>query len=226
MLLRAVSLHTPPPPQQQRRSGRRARRGAPAQSVFSKNMEEAARCVARCALCVCVVRRVFGWGVLRVFVARSACCATVHVRQPAARAPPPLRATIHLTTAPHTHTHAHARTAPANARAATPRALYHCNYCHRDISDNIRIKCAVCADFDLCVECFSVGVEINGHTNGHAYRVVDNLSFPILHPAWGVSGARVACGRRGARCRLCVGGVRRVGPGCVASCRVVSCRVV
>jgi hypothetical protein len=67
------------------------------------------------------------------------------------------------------------------------RALYHCNYCHRDISDNIRIKCAVCADFDLCVECFSVGVEVNGHINTHSYKVMDNLSFPIFHPNWGVS---------------------------------------
>lgn len=63
--------------------------------------------------------------------------------------------------------------------------MYHCNYCHRDISDNIRIKCAVCADFDLCVECFSVGVEINGHSNEHSYKVMDNLSFPIFHPNWG-----------------------------------------
>lgn len=68
------------------------------------------------------------------------------------------------------------------------RALYHCNYCQRDISDNIRIKCATCADFDLCVECFSVGVEINGHNSGHNYKVMDNLSFPIFHPNWGVSG--------------------------------------
>lgn len=74
------------------------------------------------------------------------------------------------------------------------RALYHCNYCQRDISDNIRIKCATCADFDLCVECFSVGVEIMGHTNDHTYKVMDNLSFPIFHPNWGVSRQlRVVC---------------------------------
>jgi hypothetical protein len=76
------------------------------------------------------------------------------------------------------------------------RALYHCNYCQRDISDNIRIKCAVCADFDLCVECFSVGVEINGHSNDHSYKVMDNLCFPIFHPSWGVSDTG-AVGKRG-----------------------------
>ena len=66
------------------------------------------------------------------------------------------------------------------------RALYHCNYCSKDISLVARIKCAVCPDFDLCLECFSVGVEITPHKNDHDYRVVDNLSFPILHMEWGV----------------------------------------
>lgn len=72
----------------------------------------------------------------------------------------------------------------------TRRNLYHCNYCQKDISNTPRIKCAICPDFDLCLECFSVGVEINPHKNDHDYRVVDNLSFPIFHPDWGVS----ACG--------------------------------
>jgi transcriptional adapter 2-alpha len=66
------------------------------------------------------------------------------------------------------------------------RALYHCNYCQRDISAAVRIKCAVCPDFDLCLECFSVGAHIWPHANDHAYRVVDNLSFPLFHPDWGV----------------------------------------
>jgi transcriptional adapter 2-alpha len=47
-------------------------------------------------------------------------------------------------------------------------------------------------DFDLCLECFSVGVELNaaqpsGHKAWHDYRVIDNLSFPMFHPDWGVS---------------------------------------
>eukprot|EP00884_Botryococcus_braunii_P017869 jgi/Botrbrau1/4766/Bobra.0137s0038.1 len=37
------------------------------------------------------------------------------------------------------------------------RAQYHCNYCSRDISNVVRIKCAVCTDFDLCVDCFRAG---------------------------------------------------------------------
>ncbi|GLU20597.1 hypothetical protein SLE2022_367880 [Rubroshorea leprosula] len=64
------------------------------------------------------------------------------------------------------------------------RALYHCNYCNKDISGKIRIKCAMCPDFDLCVECFSVGAEVTPHKNSHHYRVMDNLSFPLMCPDW------------------------------------------
>lgn len=52
------------------------------------------------------------------------------------------------------------------------KALYHCNYCIKDISGTIRIKCNKCPDFDLCVECFSVGVEITPHKSNHSYRVI------------------------------------------------------
>ena len=66
------------------------------------------------------------------------------------------------------------------------RGLYHCNYCQKDITGVVRIKCAVCPDFDLCLDCFSVGAEITPHQNNHAYRVMDSLSFPLFHPDWGV----------------------------------------
>lgn len=55
---------------------------------------------------------------------------------------------------------------------------YNCDYCHKDISDKIRIKCAVCPDFDLCVECMYVGAKITPHTSDHAYRVM--VSFHLL----------------------------------------------
>ncbi|XP_004486337.1 transcriptional adapter ADA2b isoform X2 [Cicer arietinum] len=64
------------------------------------------------------------------------------------------------------------------------RALYHCNYCNKDITGKIRIKCAVCPDFDLCIECFSVGAEVTPHKSNHPYRVMDNLSFPLICPDW------------------------------------------
>eukprot|EP00963_Diacronema_lutheri_P008386 scaffold748_cov329-Pavlova_lutheri.AAC.17 len=69
--------------------------------------------------------------------------------------------------------------------AGKKKALYHCNYCQRDISHSVRIKCAECADFDLCLECFSIGVELYPHSNTHAYRVVDNISFPLFVMDWG-----------------------------------------
>eukprot|EP00211_Chloroparvula_japonica_P001560 CAMPEP_0119158416 /NCGR_PEP_ID=MMETSP1310-20130426/53251_1 /TAXON_ID=464262 /ORGANISM="Genus nov. species nov., Strain RCC2339" /LENGTH=604 /DNA_ID=CAMNT_0007151041 /DNA_START=124 /DNA_END=1935 /DNA_ORIENTATION=- len=61
--------------------------------------------------------------------------------------------------------------------------LYHCNYCSRSIC-TIRIKCAVCPDFDLCLECFSVGVELNDHKNDHSYSIVDRLDFPVFRADW------------------------------------------
>ncbi|KAL5769329.1 hypothetical protein ACOSQ2_016112 [Xanthoceras sorbifolium] len=64
------------------------------------------------------------------------------------------------------------------------RALYHCNYCYKDITGKVRIKCAVCPDFDLCAECFSVGAEVHPHKSNHPYRVMDNLAFPLLCPDW------------------------------------------
>ncbi|CAH8259743.1 unnamed protein product [Arabidopsis lyrata] len=62
--------------------------------------------------------------------------------------------------------------------------FYCCNYCDKDLSGLVRFKCAVCMDFDLCVECFSVGVELNRHKNSHPYRVMDNLSFPLVTSDW------------------------------------------
>lgn len=49
---------------------------------------------------------------------------------------------------------------------------YNCDYCQKDITGKIRIKCAVCPDFDLCVECMSVGAEITPHKSDHPYRVM------------------------------------------------------
>jgi hypothetical protein len=38
--------------------------------------------------------------------------------------------------------------------------------------------------------CRSVGVEVTPHKRTHRYRVVDNLSFPLYDPDWGVSELR------------------------------------
>lgn len=61
---------------------------------------------------------------------------------------------------------------------------YNCDYCQKDITGKIRIKCAVCPDFDLCIECMSVGAEITPHKCDHPYRVMGNLTFPLICPDW------------------------------------------
>ncbi|ONI18135.1 hypothetical protein PRUPE_3G198800 [Prunus persica] len=77
-----------------------------------------------------------------------------------------------------------AQRAVAQETSEPKGAFYHCNYCNKDISGKTRIKCVVCPDFDLCIECFSVGAELTPHKCNHPYRVMDNLSFPLLCPDW------------------------------------------
>lgn len=62
---------------------------------------------------------------------------------------------------------------------------YHCDPCSRNITDTVRIRCAVCSDFDLCVSCFCNGVELGKHKNWHDYRVMEQHSFPIFDTEWG-----------------------------------------
>ncbi|KAI9142364.1 hypothetical protein BKA69DRAFT_1027557, partial [Paraphysoderma sedebokerense] len=62
---------------------------------------------------------------------------------------------------------------------------YHCDACRKDVTEIARIKCAQCDDFDLCVECFSEGVEVGEHKNDHDYRVMDTLNFAIFTDDWG-----------------------------------------
>lgn len=49
-------------------------------------------------------------------------------------------------------------------------AKYLCGYCQRDIS-GLRIRCAECTEFDLCLQCFACGVESGPHKKDHQYRV-------------------------------------------------------
>ncbi|KAL8617322.1 hypothetical protein ACOMHN_065567 [Nucella lapillus] len=45
-----------------------------------------------------------------------------------------------------------------------------CDYCQNSLS-GLLIRCAECSDFDLCLECFSSGVECGEHRKEHKYRV-------------------------------------------------------
>ncbi|XP_011197356.1 transcriptional adapter 2B isoform X1 [Bactrocera dorsalis] len=49
---------------------------------------------------------------------------------------------------------------------------YNCTNCQDDIS-GIRVHCAECENFDLCLQCFASGAEIGTHQNNHAYQFMD-----------------------------------------------------
>lgn len=60
-----------------------------------------------------------------------------------------------------------------------------CQYCRADISHKVYIRCGVCADFDICLSCFSIGVEVGAHKHNHAYYVKAHVSTPIFEADWG-----------------------------------------
>ena len=64
-------------------------------------------------------------------------------------------------------------------------AMYHCDYCRKDISTGVRIKCAECADFDLCLDCYCAGVRVPPHVPSHAYRVIEHVRQPLFDERWG-----------------------------------------
>jgi len=56
---------------------------------------------------------------------------------------------------------------------------FNCNYCQEDIP-GLRIKCAECKDFDLCLDCFSCGAQIAKHKSHHKYMFMNNGGFRIF----------------------------------------------
>jgi hypothetical protein len=67
------------------------------------------------------------------------------------------------------------------------KVFFSCSYCQRDITQQIRIQCAVCDHFDLCGDCFAAGVSRYPHVNTHDYRVVDCIDIPIFTFDWTIS---------------------------------------
>ncbi|SCN61922.1 transcriptional coactivator ADA2, putative [Plasmodium chabaudi chabaudi] len=65
---------------------------------------------------------------------------------------------------------------------------YHCDICNKDITHTIRIRCADCVDFDLCINCFSSGKEIKSekceHYNYHNYIPIPKYDFPLYKLNW------------------------------------------
>jgi transcriptional adapter 2-alpha len=66
--------------------------------------------------------------------------------------------------------------------------LYLCRYCKRDVTQQLRVMCVVCSTddsrFELCGDCFAVGLNIDTHRNTHKYRVVDCIDGPIFSNDW------------------------------------------
>ena len=63
------------------------------------------------------------------------------------------------------------------------RGLYECDYCRRDISQLPRIRCAVCPDFDLCLECFSTTDPSAANTSRSAAQAAMALEQPAMAEA-------------------------------------------
>lgn len=67
------------------------------------------------------------------------------------------------------------------------RGVYECDYCRADISQLPRIRCAVCVDFDLCIDCFvNVSQEPSSSSHRrdtHGYRVCDSTRYPLFPTA-------------------------------------------
>lgn len=63
--------------------------------------------------------------------------------------------------------------------------LYHCDVCSSDCTNRIRIKCAICLDYDLCVPCFAAGSVTLDHKPWHDYQIIEQNTYPIFDEDWG-----------------------------------------
>ena len=74
---------------------------------------------------------------------------------------------------------------PAKVSNEVPSSLnelnqkYDCNYCLENIP-GLRIKCADCHDFDLCLSCFACGAALGRHKSTHKYLFMNNGGFTIF----------------------------------------------
>lgn len=62
---------------------------------------------------------------------------------------------------------------------------FHCDVCSSDCTNRVRITCAECEEYDLCVTCFSAGLSTGSHKPYHKYRVIDQHAYPIFCEDWG-----------------------------------------
>ncbi|AMD21622.1 HFL234Cp [Eremothecium sinecaudum] len=62
---------------------------------------------------------------------------------------------------------------------------FHCDICSSDCTNRVRVSCAECPEYDLCVPCFSQGLYNGNHRPYHDYRIIETNSYPILCEDWG-----------------------------------------
>lgn len=80
---------------------------------------------------------------------------------------------------------------PKRARTKTEKKVevvntsrFYCDFCNRDLSLSLRVRCAVCPDYDSCLDCFSVGAALRPHKAEHAYRFAEPVHTPIFQAGW------------------------------------------
>lgn len=62
---------------------------------------------------------------------------------------------------------------------------FHCDVCSSDCTNRVRVSCAECAEYDLCVPCFSQGLSSANHKPYHDYKVIETHTYPIFEEDWG-----------------------------------------
>jgi len=62
---------------------------------------------------------------------------------------------------------------------------FHCDICGQDVTrQTVRVRCAECRDFDLCLKCFSVREEKDDHLWTHKYIVIGGRILPLINSEW------------------------------------------
>eukprot|EP00871_Galdieria_phlegrea_P000946 jgi/Galph1/1852/GphlegSOOS_G526.1 len=83
-----------------------------------------------------------------------------------------------------THKSKRARLKSSSKPSSQGSVVYYCNYCRRDVSRTLHIRCAECQDFDLCLDCFWNGLTLWPHHPESPYRVIAPIYSPIYCEDW------------------------------------------
>nr|CAG4647864.1 EOG090X058A [Moina brachiata] len=56
---------------------------------------------------------------------------------------------------------------------------HRCGYCQDEIL-GIRVRCNVCVDYEICLQCLSLGCEAGPHKSNHSYKLIDPGTFSVF----------------------------------------------